>query len=40
MPSFKKKALSIYLRTGCLRQLALNLFNDAERRALGMPPRQ
>lgn len=40
MPSFKKKALSIYLRTGCLRQLALNLYNDAERRALGMPPRQ
>lgn len=40
MPSLKKKALSLYLRTGCLRQLALNLYSDAERRVAGMPDRQ
>ncbi|MFB3132424.1 MAG: hypothetical protein ACE10K_07880, partial [Rhodothermales bacterium] len=40
MPSLKKKALSLYLRTGCLRQLVLNLYNDPERRECGMPPRQ
>ncbi|PDV96709.1 bifunctional RecB family nuclease/DEAD/DEAH box helicase [Candidatus Chloroploca asiatica] len=40
MPSLKKKALSLYLRTGCQRQLVLNLYNDAERRANGMPERQ
>lgn len=40
MPSLKKKALSLYLRTGCLRQLVLNLYSDPERRERGMPPRQ
>ncbi len=40
MPSLKKKALSLYLRTGCYRQLSLNLRGDAERRERGMPPRQ
>ena len=40
MPSLKKKALSLYLRTGCLRQLVLNLYSDPERRECGMPPRQ
>ncbi|MDP9352392.1 MAG: AAA domain-containing protein [Chloroflexota bacterium] len=40
MPSFKKKALSLYLRTGCQRQLALNLYGDTERRERGMPSRQ
>jgi DNA replication ATP-dependent helicase Dna2 len=40
MPSLKKKALSLYLRTGCLRQLALNLYSDPERDRLGMPDRQ
>ncbi len=40
MPSLKKKALSLYLRTGCPRQLLLNLYSDSERRLLGMPPRQ
>jgi hypothetical protein len=40
MPKLKKKVLSLYLRTGCLRQLALNLYSDHERKARGMPPRQ
>lgn len=40
MPSLKKKVLSLYLRTGCLRQLALNLYSDPELRGRGMPPRQ
>ena len=40
MPSLKKKALSLYLRTGCYRQLSLNLHSDPERRERGMPPRQ
>jgi len=40
MPSLKKKALSLYLRTGCERQLVLNLYSDVERRDRGMPPRQ
>lgn len=40
MPSLKKKALSLYLRTGCYRQLRLNLHNDPERRERNMPPRQ
>jgi hypothetical protein len=40
MPTLKKKVLSLYLRTGCLRQLALNLYSDPERKARGMPPRQ
>ena len=40
MPSLKKKALSLYLRTNCHRQLSLNLRSDPERRERGMPPRQ
>lgn len=40
MPSLKKKVLSLYLRTGCQRQLALNLYGDKERSEMGMPPRQ
>lgn len=40
MPSLKKKALSLYLRNGCQRQLVLNLYSDKERRANGMPERQ
>jgi len=40
MPSLKKKAISLYLRTGCQRQLLLNLYGDKERRELEMPPRQ
>lgn len=40
MPSLKKKALSLYLRNGCQRQLLLNLYNDTERRVKGMPERQ
>lgn len=40
MPSLKKKALSLYLRNGCQRQLALNLYSDDERKANGMPERQ
>jgi DNA replication ATP-dependent helicase Dna2 len=40
MPSLKKKALSLYLRSLCQRQLALNLYGDKEKRDLGMPPRQ
>jgi DNA replication ATP-dependent helicase Dna2 len=40
MPSLKKKALSLYLRTGCQRQLVLHLYGDKERRERKMPPRQ
>jgi hypothetical protein len=40
MPALKKKALSLYLRTGCRRQLVLNLYGDKERREREMPPRQ
>ena len=40
MPSFSKKALSLYLRTGCERQLKLNLYTGTERRERGMPPKQ
>jgi len=40
MPSLKKKALSLYLRTNCYRQLSLNLRSDPERKEQGMPPRQ
>lgn len=40
MPSLKKKALSLYLRNGCQRQLVLNLYSDKERKANGMPERQ
>ena len=42
MPQINKKSLSQYIRTGCLRQLALDLFPDnltyrPERQARGMP---
>jgi DNA replication ATP-dependent helicase Dna2 len=42
MPQFSKKSLSQFIRTGCLRQLALDLFPDnqtygPERQARGMP---
>ncbi|KPL80620.1 DEAD/DEAH box helicase [Herpetosiphon geysericola] len=40
MPSLKKKALSLYLRNTCQRQLLLNLYSDAERKTYGMPERQ
>lgn len=40
MPSLKKKVLSLFLRTGCYRQLSLNLHSGPERRERGMPPRQ
>lgn len=40
MPSLQKKVLSRYIRTGCERQLLLNLYNDTERKQRGMPPRQ
>jgi|HigsolmetaAR202D_1030399.scaffolds.fasta_scaffold00162_42 Superfamily I DNA and RNA helicases and helicase subunits len=40
MPSLKKKALSLYFRNGCQRQLLLNLYNDKERKSKGMPERQ
>ena len=40
MPSLKKKALSLYFRNGCQRQLALNLYSDKEREVGGMPERQ
>jgi hypothetical protein len=40
VPSLKKKALSLFLRTGCYRQLSLNLHSDPERESAGMPPRQ
>jgi len=42
MPQFSKKSLSQYIRTGCLRQLALDLYPDnqsyrPERNTRGMP---
>jgi DNA replication ATP-dependent helicase Dna2 len=42
MPQISKQALSQFIRTGCQRQLALNLYPDnatfrPERQALGMP---
>ena len=39
MPSFKKRALSLYLRNRCERQFVLYLYTDKERAAKGMPPR-
>ena len=38
MPKLSKTVISMYLRTGCRRQLALNLYNPSERRIQGMPP--
>lgn len=40
MPKLSKKVISLYLRNGCQRQLALNLYSDKERKAHGMPDRQ
>src|SRR5579883_162559 len=45
MPLVNKQALSQYIRTGCERQLALNLYPDnqafgPERQTLGMPYQQ
>jgi DNA replication ATP-dependent helicase Dna2 len=40
MPILKKKALSLYFRSGCQRQLALNLYSDKELEDNGMPKRQ
>src|SRR5690606_20781204 len=41
MPSLKKKAISLYLRTGCRRQLLLQLYTTkAERTARGLPQPQ
>ena len=40
MPSFSKKALSLYLRVGCERQFRLYLYNDKERKTHLMPPRE
>jgi len=39
VPSFKKRALSLYLRNRCERQFVLYLYTDKERAAKGMPPR-
>src|SRR4051812_2981342 len=45
MPQISKKVLSQYIRTGCMRQLALDLFPDTaghqpDRDARSMPHRQ
>jgi DNA replication ATP-dependent helicase Dna2 len=40
MPAFSKKVFSLFLRTRCQKQLLLYLYNDGERKTLGMPPRQ
>ena len=40
MPSLKKKALSLYIRNGCQRQLLLNLYSPAERKSRGLPVAQ
>lgn len=40
MPSFKKRALSLYLRNQCERQFVLYLYNDGERSQYEMPSRQ
>ena len=37
MPKLTKSAISLYLRSGCKRQLVLNLYNDEDRRRHGMP---
>jgi DNA replication ATP-dependent helicase Dna2 len=39
-PSFKKRSLSLYLRTGCERQFILYLYTDKERELHDMPSRQ
>ncbi|PYE51972.1 AAA domain-containing protein [Deinococcus yavapaiensis] len=40
MPYLSKKAISLYLKNGCERQLKLYLYRDKERAAVGLPPRQ
>lgn len=40
MPSFSKKALSLYLRNGCERQFVLSLYTNSERKIRNMPPNQ
>ena len=37
MAKISKSGLSMYLRSGCQRQLALNLYSTGERRDHGMP---
>ena len=37
MPKISKSVLSMYLRSGCQRQLALNLYGTEERHDHGMP---
>src|SRR5258708_5296779 len=39
MPSFKKRALSLFLRNGCERQFVLYLYTDSERATHNMPSR-
>jgi len=40
MLRFSKRALSLYVRTGCDRQFHFYLYDDQEREQVGMPPRQ
>ncbi|WP_412028724.1 AAA domain-containing protein [Deinococcus yunweiensis] len=40
MPKLTKKALSLYLRNGCERQMRFSLYSDRELQSRGMPPRQ
>lgn len=40
MPKFNKKSLSLFLRNGCEKQFVLSLYNDTERKAHDLPPRQ
>lgn len=40
MPHLSKKALSVFLRNGCERQLRLLLYTNAERTRHSMPPNQ
>ena len=38
--SFKKKALSAFIRTGCERQFRLNMYLDSYRQKMGLPVKQ
>ena len=40
MPKLSKKAISLFIRTGCYRQFALYLYNDTERDLHKMATRQ
>lgn len=40
MAQFSKKSLTLFLRNKCERQLILSLYNDTEREAQSMPPKQ